>query len=112
MPPTATKVPFATASPAELREAILPESREAFDEQFRAALDTAGDTLRLDELNDFLEGWRRTAWMQVDPERYRAMIAMADYINRHGQPPPGTKTYTADESRAMARRRLAELGQS
>ncbi|MCA1675697.1 MAG: DUF6247 family protein [Actinobacteria bacterium] len=47
MPSTATtKVPFAEASPAELREAILPEEREQFDVDYRRALDAAAQTYR------------------------------------------------------------------
>lgn len=110
---TATvQVPYADASPAELRAAILPEDREEFDEQYQAALDAARTTLRLDELEAFLVGWRRVAWLQADPERYRAMLARAEYINEHGHPPPGTKTYTAEESRTRVQRRLDELAGS
>jgi hypothetical protein len=104
---TTKKAPFADASPAELRDAILPESLDAFDAQFRAALDSAAQTLRLDELDSFLEGWRRIAWMQSDSDRYRAMIAKAEYINRHGTVPPGTKTYSEEEMAELIQAKLS-----
>ena len=77
--------------------------------QLQAALDAVRTTLRLNELDEFLEDWRRMAWLQtgLGPERYRAMIAKAKYLNEHGHPPPGTKTYSADEMREMIRERLA-----
>ncbi|MGH3932728.1 MAG: DUF6247 family protein, partial [Pseudonocardiaceae bacterium] len=59
---TAVKTPFADASPAEIREAILPEDRPQFDRNFQRALDAAAATLRLDELERFLAHWRRLAW--------------------------------------------------
>lgn len=104
-------LPYADASPAELREAILPESREAFDTQYRAALDAAATTLRLDGLKDFLEGWRRTAWVQtsLSPERYQAMLAKADYINHTGTLPPGTVTCSEEDMMELIQTRLAEL---
>ena len=58
--------PFAQASPAELREVIVPEDREFFDEQYRQALDAAAETLTLDALEKFLAHWRRIAWSQTD----------------------------------------------
>lgn len=92
MAPTATRVPFATASPAELREAILPEDRDQFDASYQHALNAATQTLRLDELETFLAHWRRIAWAQTahGHDRWRALLAQADHTLRTGQPPPGT----------------------
>jgi hypothetical protein len=112
--PTATRVPFADASPAELREAILPEGRDAFDAEYACALEVARDTLRLDELDRFLTRWRRVAWLQtgMGPQRWRTMLTTAAHINSTGQVPPGTVTYSADEVREQIHRRLAEAAAS
>jgi Family of unknown function (DUF6247) len=107
MPLTVSNGPFAGASPAELREAILPESREEFDAQYNAALETARTALRLDGLDDFLEGWRRMAWLQSDPDRYRRMMATAAYVGEHGEPPPGTRTCSEEEMMELIQSRLA-----
>ena len=56
MAATVVQLPYANASPAELREAILPEDVESFDEQFQATLDAAARTRRLDKLEPFLGG--------------------------------------------------------
>lgn len=109
MSPTATKVPFAEASPAELREAILPQSRDEFDRQYRAAIDNARDTLSLDALHGFLEGWRRVAWVQTDlgMERYEAMMAQAEHLQRTGKPLPGTVVHSEEEMMGLIQSRLA-----
>lgn len=103
-----TARPYADASPEELRVTILPEDREAFDEQYRAALTAAADTLRLDKLEAFLAHWRRTAWSQTDmgPERWRAMLARAEHVRRTGEEPPGT--VGANEVRELIQARLAQ----
>lgn len=102
---TAVKVPFADASPAELREAILPEDRDQFDLSYRAALNTAAETLRLDELESFLAHWRRLAWCQTDAghDTWRAMLANADRILATGEPPPGAVSQEETEQRLAAR---------
>jgi Family of unknown function (DUF6247) len=77
---TTSRVPYATASPAELREAILPEDVPSFDEQYRAALNAAAETLRLDELEKFLAQWRRIAWSAnaKGHDTWRALLAEAE----------------------------------
>lgn len=59
--PTTTQrlLPFSDASPAQLREAILPEERDEFDASWRRALDATAETLSLKPLGDFLTHWRR-----------------------------------------------------
>ncbi|MGH3797280.1 MAG: DUF6247 family protein [Pseudonocardiaceae bacterium] len=101
-----TKVPFADASPAELREAILPEERAQFDEGFRRALDTAAVTLRLDELEKFLTHWRRIAWCQTDAghDKWRAVLREADRRLAGGAPPPGV--VSQEEMEDLIRLRL------
>ncbi len=62
MPTTTQRLfPFSDASPAELREAILPEERDEFDASWRRALDATAETLSLKPLEDFLAHWRRNA---------------------------------------------------
>jgi hypothetical protein len=114
MSPTATKVPFADASPAEIREVLIEEELPQFEADYTAALREAAETYSLDTLNRTMEYWRRIAWMTTakGPEAHRRMLAQAEHLQRTGKPLPGTKTYTAEESKAMARQRLAELGVS
>ena len=76
----ATKVPFSDASPAEVREVLLPEERPQFEEQYRQALRVAAETYSFDALHQTMQDWRRIAWMtHSDPEAHRLMLARADY---------------------------------
>jgi len=86
MAATAVQIPYADASPAELREAILPEDLESFDEQFQAALDAAAQTRRLDKLEAFLEQWRRIARSanHRGHNHWRQVLARADHTLRTG----------------------------
>lgn len=97
---TSSRVPYATASPAELREAILPEDRVQFDAGYRAALDAAAQTLRLDELDAWLSHWRRIAWSVSwkGHDGWRALLAEAERRLAGGEPPPGTRPW--DEVKA------------
>ena len=73
MTASATRPPFADASPATIRTALIPEEQPRFDREYRQALRVAAETFSLDELNKTLESWRRIAWLCADPERYRRM---------------------------------------
>lgn len=88
---TVQPVPFAGVSPAQIREAIPPEDQPEFDQQWRAALAAAADTLSLDEVHETLECWRRVAWLVTAHglEGYRRMMATAEQTLRTGQGPPG-----------------------
>lgn len=101
----ATKVPFAGASPAQLREAILPEDVPEFDRHYQRALDVARTTLRLDELEKFLELWRRVAWSANanGHDRWRAVLAEAQRRLAGGPPPPGMVPMEEMEARIQAR---------
>jgi hypothetical protein len=81
--------PFREASPADLRAALLPEHLDDFDRGYRDALRVAGEDLSLVRLADFLESWRRVAWLVGDmgAEAYRRMMALADRIDRTGDHP-------------------------
>lgn len=89
----------------EAAEAIVPEDRDQFDAGYRAALHTAAETLKLDELEAFLEHWRRIAWSQHDMghDKWRAMLAEADRRLAGGAPPPGMVSMEEMEARLQAR---------
>lgn len=90
---TAVKTLFADASPAQIREAIVPEDRPEFDRQWREALNAAADALSLDEVHAMLESWRRVAWLVTahGPEGYRRMMATAEQTLRARQSPPAQR---------------------
>jgi hypothetical protein len=102
---TACSAPFAAASPAELREAILPEDVPQFDRSYREALDAAAETLRLDELEKFLAHWRRIASSATarGHDHWRAVLARAEHTLRTGEPPPGTVSEEEIEDLIRAR---------
>jgi Family of unknown function (DUF6247) len=108
MAATAVQIPYADASPAELRDAILPEDVESFDEQFQAALDTAAHTRRLDKLEAFLEQWRRIARSanHRGHNHWRQVLARADHTLHTGDVPTG-----AASEEQMAELIAARLGQ-
>ncbi|MGH3942386.1 MAG: DUF6247 family protein [Pseudonocardiaceae bacterium] len=107
---TAQFAGFADKQPAFLRSVILPEDRAVFDEQYRAALTTAGEALDLSDMEAFLERWRRTAWLQHDMghDRYRAMLEQARDTLRTGNPPPGTRVHSAEHMRELFRARQTQ----
>ncbi|MGH3925452.1 MAG: DUF6247 family protein [Pseudonocardiaceae bacterium] len=88
---TAVKTPFADASPAEIRAALIPEDHPEFDRQWREALAIAADALNLDEVHDTLESWRRVAWLVSahGHDGYRRMMAQAEQTLRTRKSPPG-----------------------
>lgn len=95
MTATAVKIPFADASPAEIREAILPEDQDAFDRQYREALRVAAETYRLDDLEKTLASWRLNARQVAaeGPKAWRALLAKADRILTTGELPSGTRPW-------------------
>jgi len=107
-PPAPQRPPFADASPAEIRAALIPEEANDFDRQWRAALAEAAETLDLQKVFGTLEHWRRIAWMTTShgAEAHRRMLVRAEYTLRTGEAPPGTVTHSADEVKALIRERL------
>jgi hypothetical protein len=97
---SARQQPFAEATPAKIRAALLPEEQPIFDREYGNALDAARSSLRLDELNETLETWRRIAWMtQADPAAHRRMLAQVEHALRTGETPPGTAPWTELKAR-------------
>jgi hypothetical protein len=85
-------VPFADASPAEVRAALVPEDVAEFDRQWRAAMMRATEALDLSDATATLDSWRRTAWLTTanGPDRYRSMLARAEHTLRTGELPAGS----------------------
>ncbi|HEV2778524.1 MAG TPA: DUF6247 family protein [Actinophytocola sp.] len=71
--------PFADASPAQVRAALIPEEAAEFERDWRAALARAAETLDLTEVLETLESWRLVAQLTVaaGPEGHRAMYRRA-----------------------------------
>jgi hypothetical protein len=90
--PEPKRRPFADASPAEVRAALIPEEVPDFDRQWRAAMAEATQTMDLTPVLETLEHWRLTAWMTTayGPEVHRRMLAQAEHTLRTGEVPPGT----------------------
>jgi hypothetical protein len=70
---------FADASPAEVRAALIPEEAAEFDQQWRAVMAAATETLDLSEVLATLDSWRRVARLTAagGPEAHRAMYRRA-----------------------------------
>jgi len=77
------------ASPAVVRAALVAEDVERFDEQWRATMAAATDSLDLAGLQRFLETWRRIARLTVGlgHDGYRRMLGEADHRLRTGGMP-------------------------
>jgi hypothetical protein len=90
-------VPFASASPAEVRAALTVEDAAVFDAQWRAAMATATETLDLAAVHALLEAWRPVAWLTAahGADGYRRILARADQVLRTGERPAGTVSLEA-----------------
>jgi hypothetical protein len=77
--PEPRRPPFADASPARVRAALIPEEAIEFDQQWREVMATATETLDLAEVLAVLESWRRIAWMTSTngPDAHRRMYRRA-----------------------------------
>lgn len=77
--PAPERPPFADASPAQVRAALLPEDAAEFDRQWQDVMARATRELDLTEVHHTLDTWRRVAWVTATgPERYRAIMASAE----------------------------------
>ena len=81
------RVPFADASPAEVRAALTAEDAAAFDRQWRALMARATEQLDLTEVQEALEGWRQVAWVTSarGTEAYRRTLASAEERLQSGE---------------------------
>ncbi|MCG8920287.1 DUF6247 family protein [Actinokineospora sp. PR83] len=85
----------AFGSPEAIRAGLLPEQQAEFDAAFDAALTAARQTLRLEQLQHVLRGWRRVAWLtRQDPDAQRRTVAAAAEITRTGRPRTGSVSWT------------------
>lgn len=90
----AVRSPFANASPAEIRAVLLEDERPRFDQDYRHALDAARNSYSLDELEQTLEWWGRTAALtHADPVAYRRMRERAERRAATGEAPAGSETW-------------------
>ena len=87
--PVAGRVPFADASPAQVRAALTPEDAAEFDLQWRATMARATEALDLTEVLQALGSWRRIAWLtsSYGPDGYRALLVRADRTLADGRVP-------------------------
>lgn len=75
------------ASPATIRDWLLPEDRDRFVAEYRSALDDARQTLQLAAVQGVVEQWRRIAMAQSDPAGFRkAVRAAAALMTGDGSP--------------------------
>ena len=92
-PPASTgRPPFADASPAQLRAALISEDAAEFDRQWREVTTRATENFDLAEVLATLESWRRIAWLTSanGPEGYRRILAKAEHLQRTGELPAET----------------------
>jgi hypothetical protein len=76
-----------------LRAALAPEDAAAFDEQWRAAMAAAVDTLDLTGVHAVLDAWRPVAWWTSarGVVGYRRVLAQAEQtLAAGGELPPGS----------------------
>lgn len=62
-PPPGQGPPFADASPAQVRAALIPEEAAEFERQWREVITRATESLDLTEVFATLDSWRRVAWL-------------------------------------------------
>ena len=88
--PEPGRLPFADASPAQVRAALTSDDAADFDKQWQEVMARATRELDLREVLDTLDTWRRVAWVTtaVGSERYRATLASAEQRTRTGERHP------------------------
>lgn len=89
--------PFGSASPAQVRAALTAEDAAAFDQQWRAAMSTAIETLDLTGVHAVLDAWRPVAWLTSarGADGYRRILARAEQTLRTSEVPLGTVSLEA-----------------
>ena len=91
-------LPLPGATPREIRAALHPEDREAFDRDYQAALDEAGRSLDLAGVHDVVEHWRVRSWITRDRQQHRRVVRRAAQLLT-GVEPPADEPVTVTESR-------------
>lgn len=82
------------------------EDLEAFDRQYRDALQRAADDLDLAPLHECVETWWRRAALKADPDDYARMMGRAEEVQRRvelGEPVGGIAWDDAFEARLRSR---------
>ena len=82
------RLPLPGAPPREIRAALHPEHRDAFDRDYREALDEAGRSLDLAGVHDVVEHWRIRSWMTRDRQQHRRTVRRAAELLTGSAPPP------------------------
>ena len=93
--PPPRRQPFADASPAQVRAALIPEEAAEFDRQWAEVMARATRDLDLTEVFETLESWRTVAWITSTSghERHRRMLASAEERLRTGDRSPGAVSW-------------------
>jgi Family of unknown function (DUF6247) len=91
-------LPKPGASPGEIRAALWPGYRAAFERDYRAALVEAGQELDLAPVHAVLGHWRMRAWMTRDRATHRRSMRRAVELLT-GQQPPEDEPVEVTEAR-------------
>ncbi|MEJ2890571.1 DUF6247 family protein [Actinomycetospora aeridis] len=78
---------FAGASPAVVKQWLLPHDADRFVGEYQAALDDARTSLELSGVLEVVERWRSIAILQSDPAAYRRTVRYAAGL-ASGEPSP------------------------
>ncbi|MDT7675685.1 MAG: hypothetical protein QOD82_3587 [Pseudonocardiales bacterium] len=88
--PGSGRAPFADASPARVRAALIPEDVAEFDRQWRAAMAAATESLDLAAVHRTVESGLISARGHVG---YRRLLADAERRTRTGERAPGAVSW-------------------
>ncbi len=105
--PVLARPPFADATPARVRAALIPEDAAEFDRQWRATMAEATETLDLAGVHQTLDSWRRIAWLTTANgiDGYRQMRARIERTLNSGEMPAGS--VPIERIKAMIAERLS-----
>lgn len=86
------------AAPREIRDALHPQFRDAFDRDYATAIREAAESFELEGLLAVVENWRVRAWVTRDPDEHRKMVRRAAELLT-GEAPPEDEPVAVTESR-------------
>lgn len=89
----------AGASPAVVKQWLLPHDAQQFVSEYQAALDDACTSLELAGVLEVVEWWRSIAILQTDPEAYRRTIRRAAELAT-GEPSPDDEPLEVSTAKA------------